>query len=240
METAFLTDFDLHLLAEGKHFRSYEKLGAHIGEMGGEPGVQFAVWAPNARAGLGDRRLQRLEAGTPHPMQPRGGGRVGDVSCPGIGQGALYKYHIVSQYDDYQADKADPYGFAAEIRPQTASKVWDLAGYEWNDGEWMEYRAGRNGLDAPISIYEVHLGSWMRVPEEGNRWLTYRELAGQAGRLCAPHGLHARGVSCRSPNIRSTAPGDIRRSAISRPPAGSARRRISCTWWTRCTSAASA
>ena len=98
---------------------------------------------------------------------------------PGIGHGALYKYHIVSQYEGYEVDKADPYGFAAEIRPQTASKVWDLEGYQWNDGEWMQYREGRNSLTAPVSVYEVHLGSWARVPEEDNRWLTYRELAGK-------------------------------------------------------------
>ena len=95
---------------------------------------------------------------------------------PGIGRGALYKYHVASRYNAYQADKADPYGFAAEIRPQTASKVWDLS-VRVEDQEWMESRAGRNALDAPISIYEVHLGSWARVPEEGNRWLTYREMA---------------------------------------------------------------
>ncbi len=176
MQTAILTDFDIHLLAEGRHFRSYEKMGAHITELDGVRGVRFTVWAPNARqvSVMGDFNGWRPES---NPMQFRPEAGLWEGFVPGMGHGALYKYHIVSRYDDYQADKADPYGFAAEIRPQTASKVWDLAGYEWNDGEWMEHRVGRNGLTAPISIYEVHLGSWMRVPEEGNRWLTYRELA---------------------------------------------------------------
>ena len=93
--------------------------------------------------------------------------------------GALYKYHIVSQYRDYQVDKADPYAFAAEIRPQTASRVWDLGTYSWGDSEWMANRASRNGLGCAVSIYEVHLGSWRRVPEQGNRPLTYREMAVQ-------------------------------------------------------------
>ena len=98
---------------------------------------------------------------------------------PDAGAGALYKYHITSQYRGYQVDKADPYAFAAEIRPQTASRVWDLSTYSWGDGEWMANRANRNGLRRPVSIYEVHLGSWRRVPEEGNRSLTYREMAVQ-------------------------------------------------------------
>ena len=180
MGAGFLTEFDIHLLAEGKHFRSYEKLGAHLAEVDGVRGVLFSVWAPNARrvSVMGDFNGWSVEA---NPMHSRGPSGLWECFVPHIGHGALYKYHIFSKYNEYEADKADPYGFAAEIRPHTASKVWDLGGYGWNDGEWMEQRAGRNGLAAPIAVYEVHLGSWMRVPEEGNRWLTYRELAEKLG-----------------------------------------------------------
>ena len=171
-----LTDFDLHLLAEGNHYRSYEKLGAHLREVDGVRGVQFAVWAPNAIevSVMGDFNgwhpgANRLSV---HPQVG-----IWEGFVPGIGPGALYKYHIVSRYSEYTADKADPYGFAAEIRPNTASKVWDLGGYDWGDDAWMETRGRKQALDAPISVYEVHLGSWARVPEEGNRWLTYREMA---------------------------------------------------------------
>ena len=174
MENTLLTDYDLYLFAEGKHHRTYEKMGAHLREAEGAAGVQFAVWAPNAQqvSVIGD-----FNGWDParDPMEPRAAG-VWERFIPGIGRGALYKYHVASRYNAYQADKADPYGFAAEIRPHTASKVWELS-YEWKDQEWMEGRAGRNALDAPISIYELHLGSWARVPEEGNRWLTYREMA---------------------------------------------------------------
>jgi 1,4-alpha-glucan branching enzyme len=96
---------------------------------------------------------------------------------PNVGAGALYKYHLVSRNRDYEVDKADPCGFAAEIRPRTASRVWDLDRYKWQDADWMTHRAERNALRAPVSIYEVHLGSWRRVAAEGNRWLSYRELA---------------------------------------------------------------
>ncbi len=173
-----LTDFDLYLFAEGKHHRSYEKMGAHVREVDGVKGVQFAVWAPNARqvSVMGD--FNGWDP-APHVMEPRAAG-VWERFIPGVGPGALYKYRVKSQYNDYQADKADPYGFAAEIRPNTASKVWELW-HEWQDQEWMETRARRNALDAPISTYEVHLGSWARVPEEGNRWLTYREMAAKLG-----------------------------------------------------------
>jgi 1,4-alpha-glucan branching enzyme len=112
-------------------------------------------------------------------MQLRPEAGLWETFIPEIGQGALYKYHIVSRQNGYQVDKADPYGFAAEIRPHTASRVWDLTNYVWNDGEWMANQPARNSLNSPISIYEVHLGSWKRVPEEGNRWLTYRETAVQ-------------------------------------------------------------
>ena len=172
-----LTDFDLYLFAEGTHHRAYEKLGAHLVEREGRRGVHFAVWAPNAESVsvIGDFNDWNPQA---NPMRPSSAG-VWEAFVPGLGEGAIYKYHIESQLHDYKVDKADPYGFASEIRPQTASRVWDLESYQWHDSAWMERRAQRNSLGAPISIYEVHLGSWRRVLEEGNRWLTYREMAPQ-------------------------------------------------------------
>jgi 1,4-alpha-glucan branching enzyme len=176
MATSSLTDFDIHLWAEGSHFRIYEKLGAHLAERDGMAGVRFAVWAPDARevSVIGDFNGWRPGS---HPLHPVGSTGVWEGFIPGIQAGALYKYSITSRVNNYRVDKADPCGFATEIRPQTASKVWDLSGHPWRDSEWMKRRARAHALDAPLSIYEVHLGSWRRVPEEGNRWLTYRELA---------------------------------------------------------------
>ncbi|MFL5240803.1 MAG: 1,4-alpha-glucan branching protein GlgB [Gemmataceae bacterium] len=174
----FLTDFDLYLLAEGSHYRIYEKLGAHVREQEGIVGTHFAVWAPNARqvSVIGDFNGWQPDA---HPLQVRGPSGVWEEFIPGVEAGALYKYRIIAQTGNYWVDKADPYGFAAETRPQTASKVWDLSRYRWDDAGWLARRKRAQALDAPQSIYEVHLGSWRRVPEEGDRWLTYRELATQ-------------------------------------------------------------
>jgi 1,4-alpha-glucan branching enzyme len=177
-QTMWLTDYDLYLFGEGTHHRAYEKLGAHLGEVDGRRGVHFAVWAPNAEqvTVIGDFNGWDPRA---NPMAGRADSGLWETFIPHLENGSLYKYHIVSRGTGYQVDKADPYGFAAEITPRTASRVWDLAGYSWTDQEWMAKRAGRNSLASPISIYEVHLGSWRRVPEEGNRWLNYRELAVQ-------------------------------------------------------------
>jgi len=163
------------LLAEGTHYRAYEKLGAHITEKDGERGVQFAVWAPNARrvSIIGDFNSWNPNAAI---MRPSTAG-IWEGFVPGIGQGASYKYHIESRYRDYKVDKADPYGFASEVRPKTASRVWNLETYSWHDESWMKNRANANSLSSPLSFYEFHLGSWKRAPEDGNRWLTYRELA---------------------------------------------------------------
>jgi len=177
-QAPWLTDYDLHLFGEGNHQRAYEKFGAHCGNADGRPGVHFAVWAPNGGAVsvVGDFNQWRPGA---NPLHLHAQAGVWEGFVPDLGSGTLYKYHIVSRSSEYAVDKADPYGFAAEIRPQTASRVWDLHAYEWNDTAWMAGRAARNALDRPISIYEVHLGSWRRVPEEGNRSLTYREMASQ-------------------------------------------------------------
>ena len=171
-----ISPFDLHLLAEGRHYRSFDKLGAHLREVDGVRGVHFAVWAPNAAQVdvLGD--FNAWAAGAT-PLRVREEAGVWEAFVPGIGVGALYKYRVVSRFNGYESERADPYGFGAEIRPQTASKVVDLDQYVWTDEEWLARRERTEPLRAPVSIYEVHLGSWMRSPEDGNRWLTYRELA---------------------------------------------------------------
>ncbi len=176
MTSPTLTDYDIYLWAQGNHFRAYEKLGAHITEENGVAGTRFAVWAPNARwvSVIGD--FNDWEAGI-HSMRQIGLSGIWTCFVPGVGQGAVYKYAIISRLHNYWVEKADPYGFATEMRPRTASRVWDLSGYEWGDQEWITGRGRAQALDSPISIYEVHLGSWRRKPEEGNRWLTYRELA---------------------------------------------------------------
>ena len=175
MPTPFLSDYDLHLLAEGSHDRSYEKLGAHVTRLHGAGGTQFAVWAPNARgvAVIGDFNGWDAAA---HPMHVRPEAGVWETFVPEVGSGASYKYQVRPRDGGDAVQKADPYAFASEPRPRTASRVWDLSGYSWGDGDWMATRATRQSHDAPISIYEVHLGSWMRVPGAGG-WLTYADLA---------------------------------------------------------------
>ena len=172
---SLLSADDLHLFNEGRHYRAYEKLGAHLASVNGELGTSFAVWAPNARE---VSIISHFNEWTPglHRLEPRGSSGIWEGFLPGILQGTLYKFHIVSQHHGYEADKADPYGILHEKPPRTASVVWDL-GYEWGDRQWMDARAQHDSLHAPIAIYEVHLGSWMRVPEEHNRPLTYREMA---------------------------------------------------------------
>jgi 1,4-alpha-glucan branching enzyme len=166
---------DLYWFNEGTHSRIYEKFGAHLTQKAGESGTHFAVWAPNAErvAVMGDFNGWSKSQ---HPLAPIGNSGVWSGFIPGLGPGTTYKYRIVSRYGGYAVDKADPYGFRHETAPKTASLVWDLA-YEWGDRQWMKSRGQLQRLSSPISIYEVHLGSWRRVPHEGNRWLTYRELA---------------------------------------------------------------
>jgi 1,4-alpha-glucan branching enzyme len=174
-DVSLLGDDDLFLFNEGSHHGLYEKLGPHPMTIDGVAGTCFAVWAPNARqvSVIGDFNGWRKSS---HPLCPKGRSGVWEGFIPGLAPGTIYKYHIVSYHGRYCVDKADPFAFHAETPPRTASVVWDLE-YEWSDAAWMEKRRRRNALDAPISIYEVHLGSWQRVPEDGNRSLTYRELA---------------------------------------------------------------
>lgn len=171
-----LTDYDIYLFKEGNHFHLYEKMGAHMVEQDGIRGVYFAVWAPNAEAVsvIGDFNDWDNNKNPLNPRWDESG--IWEGFIPNIGKGTIYKYHIRSRFNNYEVDKADPFAFYSEVPPKTASVVWDLS-YEWNDQEWMKNRHRHNSQDAPISIYEVHLGSWRRVLEEGNRPLTYREMA---------------------------------------------------------------
>ncbi len=170
-----LTSDDLHLYNEGTHYRLYDKLGAHLVTQAGRNGTHFAVWAPNAEqvTVMGDWNGWNRSS---HVLLPRGSSGIWEGFVPQIGQGAHYKYHVVSRVTGRGVDKADPCGFHHETPPHTASVVWPLD-YAWNDAHWMETRARKQTLDAPLSIYEVHLGSFMRMPEQANRWLSYRELA---------------------------------------------------------------
>ncbi|MGB8886759.1 MAG: 1,4-alpha-glucan branching protein GlgB [Candidatus Korobacteraceae bacterium] len=173
--STLLTPYDLHLFNEGTHNRLFDKLGAHVIDFDGKRGTYFAVWAPNAEriSVVGNFNGWNPDS---HPMNPRDSTGVWEAFHPALGHGAVYKYHIRSRYHMYEVDKADPYGYYNEVPPRTASIVWELD-YPWNDSEWMRTRHEHNKADAPLSVYEVHLGSWMRVPEEGNRSLSYRELA---------------------------------------------------------------
>jgi 1,4-alpha-glucan branching enzyme len=173
-EVSLLTDHDIYLFNEGTHYRLYDKLGAHLLTREGVQGCYFAVWAPNAEqvAVMGDFNGWNKSC---HLLRPRGSSGIWHGFIPGLDKGSAYKFHIVSRYHGYRVDKADPFAFASEVPPRTASIINDLD-YSWGDQSWMSERQRRNALAAPITIYEVHLGSWMRVPEEGGRFLNYREL----------------------------------------------------------------
>lgn len=166
---------DLERFSKGEHERIYEVLGAHCVELDDGVGTHFAVWAPNASqvSVIGDFNGWDNSA---DPLNRLRGSGVWEGAVTGVEAGAVYKYHIASRRKGYVVDKADPVGFSYEVSPNTASVVWDLA-YQWGDADWMAGRKQRNALSSPISIYEVHLGSWKRVQEEGDRSLTYRELA---------------------------------------------------------------
>jgi 1,4-alpha-glucan branching enzyme len=168
-----LTDFDLHLLGEGRHWRSYEKLGAQLTERDGVAGVSFAVWAPNADAisVVGDFNGWD---GRSHPMQKRVPSGVWELFVPDVGVGTAYKYRVHN--GGSFNDRSDPYGFAAEVPPRTASLVTNLNDYQWQDADWMQARRSEDPLAAPMTTYEVHLGSWRRPGDDPSRWMTYHDL----------------------------------------------------------------
>jgi len=175
-EQSLLTELDIYLLKEGNHFHLFEKLGSHVVTMHNVKGTFFAVWAPNAKnvSVIGDFNKWNPLI---HPLMIRNDGSgIWEGFIPGVKKGALYKYHIESKHHNYKVDKADPFAFYMEVSPRTASVVWNL-NYTWKDKQWRKKRPERNSLDSPFSVYEVHLGSWRRVPEENNRYLTYRETA---------------------------------------------------------------
>jgi len=174
-ETILLTEDDLYLFNEGTDHRIYEKLGAHPLTVNSQSGTYFAVWAPDAKqvSVIGDFNAWDRAS---HQLQPRGQSGIWEGFISGVGKGTLYKYHIISRYRGLKKEKADPLAIYTEIPPKTASVVWDLE-YKWGDQEWLAKRREHNALDKPMAIYEVHLGSWQRVPKEGHRSLTYRELA---------------------------------------------------------------
>jgi len=166
---------DLYLFNEGSHFHLYRKLGAHPVIRNGITGTCFSVWAPNAEQVSVIGSFNDWEEGA-HELCPIEASGIWEGFLPGVERGTLYKFHIRSRFNGYEVDKTDPFAFFNEIPPKTASIVWDLD-YTWRDEKWMASRNRRNALNAPISIYEMHVGSWKRVFEEGNRSLSYRELA---------------------------------------------------------------
>jgi 1,4-alpha-glucan branching enzyme len=174
-QSSLITEDDLHLFNEGTHYELWKKLGSHLTEVDGASGAYFAVWAPNAErvSVIGDFNAWDKDG---HPLQPRGASGIWEGFIENVSRGTIYKYHVKSRIAGHYADKADPYAVRHEAPPRQASQVWDLS-YTWNDRVWMESRSGRNHVQAPMSIYELHLGSWRRNHAEGFRSLTYREIA---------------------------------------------------------------
>ena len=233
-----LTELDIHLFKNGSHVRLYEKLGAHRATVGTEEGTHFAVWAPNADAVsvIGDFNQWRAGA---HPLQARvDGSGVWEGFISGLEHGALYKYHIASKLNGYRADKSDPFAVATEAPPSASSRVWALD-FDWGDADWMAKRRAANSADAPISIYEVHLGSWRRAAEDNKRSLSYREIAPLlADYVCDLGFTHVELLPVTE--HLSYGSWGYQTSATSRRRPATERRRISCSWSIIFTSAESA
>ncbi len=173
---ALLTDKDIARFRNGSHHALYEKMGAQLCEDQGRACTRFRVWAPNAQSVsvIGDFNAWNTRAHSLHPREDSSG--VWEGIAFDAKEGSAYKFHVESKYQGYAANKSDPFALRCETPPHTASIVTDLS-YDWQDGTWMKDRHRHNALDAPMSIYEMHLGAWRRIPEEGNRSLGYRELA---------------------------------------------------------------
>ncbi|KAF0185192.1 MAG: alpha-1 4-glucan:alpha-1 4-glucan 6-glycosyltransferase [Nitrospirae bacterium] len=184
-----LTDFDLHLLTEGTHYKNYEKMGSHVRTVNSIRGVHFAVWAPNAKSVSVIGEFNDWDARC-HPMRMPGTSGIWELFIPGLQEGSLYKFEVYSRFNRSRQQKSDPFAFFCEKRPKSANIVYSLNNkHDWQDAEWMDRRKKTNWFEQPMSIYEVHLGSWMRIPEEENRFLTYHELA---DRLIP----HVKGLGC--------------------------------------------
>jgi 1,4-alpha-glucan branching enzyme len=171
-----MTEYDVYLFKEGKHCRLYEKMGSHLTTLDGLDGVQFGVWAPSAKSVSVIGGFNGWRPGAHQLNLHDDGSGIWEGFLPGVAKGSLYKYHVQSKYGGYSVDKGDPFANFWEVPPRTASIVWDL-GHNWAEGGWKSKRKRLNSLDSPLSIYEVHLGSWTRVPEDRNRPLTYEEAA---------------------------------------------------------------
>jgi 1,4-alpha-glucan branching enzyme len=181
-----LTEFDLHLVGEGTHVEGYKRFGAQLRTIDGVTGVNFAVWAPNAQSVsiIGDFNGWDARRHSMRKLIPSG---VWELFVPDIGAGETYKYRVKTAWGE-NVDKADPYGFAAELPPRTASIVADLDKFQWTDNDWMRRRAENNQLEQPISVYEVHLGSWQRGGDRAHGWLSYRDLAHKLVDYCKKMG----------------------------------------------------
>jgi 1,4-alpha-glucan branching enzyme len=189
-EVSLLTSDDLYLFNEGTHSHLFEKLGAHPTVANEVPGTYFAVWAPDAETVSVIGNFNAWDVGT-DPLATKEASGIWEGFVPHVGPGATYKFHVVSRHRGYAVDKSDPFAFFCETPPRTASIVWDLS-YRWHDEEWMRTRADRNSLGNPISIYEVHPGSWMRAPGGGSGtsgFLTYRDLAPRLAEYCSRLGF---------------------------------------------------
>jgi len=182
---SLLTEDDLYLFNEGSHLHLYGKLGSHVVRDGDANGTYFAVWAPDAEQVFVTGDFNSW-GNNPHPLRPLGQSGIWHGLIGGVAKGALYKYHVVSRYNGYRVNKMDPFGIYHEAPPKTASVVWDLD-YEWNDADWMANRWRNNSLRAPMSAYEVHLGSWMRTPD--NQPLSYRDVGPKLAQYASEMGF---------------------------------------------------
>lgn len=182
-----LGEQDLHFVGEGKHYNLYDKLGAHERQLDGINGISFAVWAPNAKRVSVIGEFNNWD-GRLYPMRSMGSSGIWELFIPGIGLETLYKYELKTSRDEIRI-KSDPFAFYMELRPGTASIVWDINRFTWSDDNWLSIRSKRNPMSHPMNIYEVHLGSWMRVVQDNYRWASYRELAGPLASHCKKYGF---------------------------------------------------